>query len=235
MSLFRIPVLIPVLVLVLVLVAEPSRPAPIRYAANTSLVHNQIDHTPYTAISIGWGGWFDLLMMPGLANYSHDNDVSNNLIFQVMQLLSDGGAIYSNGQTSASHSFETGETVTGNVIHDVVNPYWAIYDDNGTDWMTVTGNAIWNASQGLVWGYCHANYYPDEGGGLDNANVRGNYWQGLPTLMNGAPTDPHCFVDQNTTITGPADVPRAVLDAAGLEPAFGDLLDWTQAPPPPAP
>ena len=99
MSLFRIPVLIPVLVLVLVLVAEPSRPAPIRYAANTSLVHNQIDHTPYTAISIGWGGWFDLLMMPGLANYSHDNDVSNNLIFQVMQLLSDGGAIYSNGQT----------------------------------------------------------------------------------------------------------------------------------------
>ena len=29
------------------------------YAATSSIVHNQIDHTPYTGISIGWGGWPD--------------------------------------------------------------------------------------------------------------------------------------------------------------------------------
>jgi len=29
------------------------------YAANTKVIHNQVDHTAYTAISIGWGGWPD--------------------------------------------------------------------------------------------------------------------------------------------------------------------------------
>jgi hypothetical protein len=151
-----------------------------------------------------------------------------------MQLMKDGGAIYTNGQTSASHSFETGLTVTGNVIHDVIGPYYAIYTDNGTDWITVTGNAVWNPWQGQPWGFCHENFYPGEGGGLDYANVRGNYWQGSPALY-ARPDDSHCFVDLNTTITGPADVPKAILDAAGLEPAFADLLEWTQAPLPPAP
>jgi len=203
------------------------------YVASTSIVHNQIDHAPYTGISIGWGGWYDSLGLPGLANFSHNNDISNNLIFQVMQLMMDGGAIYTNGQTSASQSFETGQTVTGNVIHDVIGPYWAIYDDNGSDWMTVSGNAIWSSSEG-PWGYCHPNFYPGEGGGLDYANVHDNYWQGIPTL-NGSFDDSHCFVYPNTTITGPADVPKAILDAAGLEPAFADLLEWTQVPPLPAP
>jgi hypothetical protein len=69
--------------------------------------------------------------MPGLTNYSHDNDVSNNLLFTFMQTLVDGGGIYTNYQISASHSFAAGETVKGNVIHDQKNIFWAIYDDNG--------------------------------------------------------------------------------------------------------
>jgi hypothetical protein len=201
------------------------------YSATTSIVHNQIDHTPYSAISIGWGGWPDALMMPPLANYSHNNDISNNLIFLAMQVMGDGGAIYTTGQTSASQSFDTGETITGNVIHDMMNMYWAIYDDAGSDWVTITGNALWNLGYEAPFGYCHDNYYIGEGGGLDYHHISGNYWQGLPA--NGNPIDPHCYADKNTPITGPADVPKAILDAAGLEPAFADLLTWTQVPPPP--
>jgi hypothetical protein len=200
------------------------------YAANTSIVHNQVDHTPYTGISIGWGGWPDQLGRPGLANYAHDNDVSFNLIFDVMQLLSDGGAIYSNGQTSTSQSYADGLTVTGNVIHDLKNPFWAIYDDNGTDWMTVTGNAVWNTVS--PWGYCHMDYYSGENGGLDNQTIHGNYWQGMPDAPGPSS---RCVVSDNVSITGPADVPTQILNAAGLEPAFASVLSWTEVPPPPVP
>jgi len=206
----------------------------IGYAANTSLVHNQIDHTPYTGISIGWGGWPDKQGMPAVTNYSQSNGVSDNLIFNIMQTLSDGGGIYTNGQTTSSHSYATGETVKGNVIHDLNHSFWGLYDDNGSDWMTVTGNAVWNG--GSPWGYCHDDHYPGEGGGLDNQIIQGNYWQGNPTLQGpgaGQAPDAHCQISGNTTISGPTDVPASIISAAGLESAYQSLLTWAQVPPPP--
>jgi hypothetical protein len=206
----------------------------VAYAAKSSIVHNQIDHTPYTAISIGWGGWPDKQGQPALTNYSQNNDVSYNLLFSIMQTLSDGGGIYTNGQTTSSHSYATGETVKGNVIHDQNHSFWGLYDDNGSDWMTVTGNAVWNG--GSPWGYCHDDHYPGEGGGLDNQIIQGNYWQGTPTLSGpgaGTAPDAHCQISGNTTISGAAGVPAAILSAAGLEPAYQGLLQWAQVPPPP--
>jgi hypothetical protein len=208
----------------------------VAYAAKSSIVHNQIDHTPYTGISIGWGGWPDKQGQPALTNYSQNNDVSYNLLFNIMQTLSDGGGIYTNGQTTPSHSYATGETVKGNVIHDQNHSFWGLYDDNGSDWMTVTGNAVW--SGGSPWGYCHDDHYPGEGGGLDNQIIQGNYWQGTPTLSGpgaGTAPDAHCQISGNTTISGPAGVPAAILSAAGLEPAYQGLLQWAQVPPPPVP
>jgi hypothetical protein len=207
----------------------------VAYAAKSSIVHNQIDHTPYTGISIGWGGWPDKQGQPALANYSQNNDVSYNLLFNIMQTLSDGGGIYTNGQTTPSQSFATGETVKGNVIHDLNHSFWGLYDDNGSDWMTVTGNAVWNG--GSPWGYCHDDHYPGEGGGLDNQIIQGNYWQGSPTLSGpgaGTAPDAHCQISGNTTISGPTGVPATILGAAGLEPAYQSLLQWTQVPLPPA-
>jgi hypothetical protein len=204
------------------------------YAATSSIVHNQIDHTPYSGISIGWGGWPDKQGQPALTNYSHNNDVSNNLLFEIMQTLSDGGGIYTNGQTTQSHSYATGETVKGNVMHDLNHSFWGLYSDNGSDWMTVTGNAVWNG--GSPWGYCHDDHYPGEGGGLDNQIIQGNYWQGTPTLAGpgaGTAPDAHCQISGNTMINGPADVPASIISAAGLELAYQGLLQWAQVPPPP--
>ncbi|HEY1537470.1 MAG TPA: right-handed parallel beta-helix repeat-containing protein [Polyangiaceae bacterium] len=207
----------------------------VAYAAKSSIVHNQIDHTPYTGISIGWGGWPDKQGKPALTNYSQNNDVSDNLLFNIMQTLSDGGGIYTNGQTTQSQSYATGETVKGNVMHDLNHSFWALYSDNGSDWMTVTGNAVW--SGGSPWGYCHDDHYPGEGGGLDNQIIQGNYWQGNPTLAGpgaGTAPDAHCQISGNTSISGPAGVPAAIISAAGLEPAYQSLLQWAQVPPPPA-
>jgi hypothetical protein len=199
------------------------------YAAGSSIVHNQVDHTPYTGISIGWGGWLDKEGIPGLANYAHDNDVSYNLLFNVMQILGDGAGIYANGQTSANQSLSTGETMKGNVVHDLSGNFYAFYTDNGSDWITMTGNVFWNPSGGTPFGSCHQNYYPGEGGGLDNEIIQGNYWQGSPV----GNSDAHCQISGNTTISGPGDVPPAILAASGLEPAYQSLLQWAQVPPPP--
>jgi hypothetical protein len=35
--------------------------------------HNQLDHLPYAAISMGWGGWRDKIQKAGQANYSYEN------------------------------------------------------------------------------------------------------------------------------------------------------------------
>ena len=34
------------------------------YAANSVISHNQIDHVPYSAVSVGWGGWPDKVRQP---------------------------------------------------------------------------------------------------------------------------------------------------------------------------
>jgi hypothetical protein len=101
--------------------------------------------------------------------------------------------------------------------------------------MTVTGNAVWNPSGGMPWGYCHNDSYPGEGGGLDNQIIQGNHWQGNPTLQGpgaGPAPDPHCQISGNTTISSSAEVPASILSNAGLESSYQSLLQWTQVPPP---
>ena len=157
------------------------------YAAASSIVHNQIDHTPYTGISIGWGGWPDKQGQPALTNYSHNNDVSNNLLSS--RISAEGPFsgwrrhLHERPDLRRATFYATGETVKGNVMHDLNHSFWGLYSDNGSDWMTVTGNAVWNG--GSPWGYCHDDHYAGEGGGLDNQVIQGNYWQGKPPRSLG--------------------------------------------------
>jgi hypothetical protein len=203
------------------------------YAANVLIEHNQLNDLPYSGISIGWGGWPDKAGSPGIANFTHDNMISNNLIFNFVQFLADGAAIYSNGQTGSS--FATGEHITGNVMHDMGGGFHVVNTDNGTDWMTVTGNAIWNPGPSNSWGYCHQDYYAGEGGTLDNESVTGNYWDNR--TGNGShgqllTSTGNCIVRDNTDVTSGAQVPASILSNAGLESAYAGLLGWTQAPSP---
>ena len=67
-------------------------PIVVGYARNTHVAHNQIDHVPYAAISIGWGGWPDKIGLPGVANRSTGNVIEKNRITRFMLNLSDGAA-----------------------------------------------------------------------------------------------------------------------------------------------
>ena len=196
------------------------------YAASTRVVHDQVDHTAYTAISVGWGGWPDKEAETPRPNFTHDNSISNNLIFDHMSLLNDGGAIYTQGLTGSS--LTNGEKVSGNVIHDEIDKGHMVYTDNGCTFESILGNAIYNDGPASTWGGLHHDYLPGATTTYDPTDIENNYWMTGPTYGVSGVT-----VTGNTTITSSGQIPASIVDNAGLEPAYRGLLNWTQAPPPP--
>jgi hypothetical protein len=197
------------------------------YTASDTISHNQIDHTPYTAISQGWGGWPDKEQEAPQPNFTHDNKISNNLIFNHMSLLNDGGGIYTQGITGTS--LTNGEKVTGNLIHDQTGKGHVIYTDNGCTFESILGNGIYNTGLANAWGSTHHNYAPGATTTLDPTDVENNFFQNPPSTTTGSGV----IVANNTTITSGSQVPSSIVDNAGLESAFQGLLTWTQAPLPP--
>ena len=197
------------------------------YAASTNLSHNQIDHTSYTAISIGWGGWRDKEAEVPKLNFTHDNSISNNLIFNHMSVLNDGGAIYTQGITGTSLS--NGEHVSGNLMHDQIGRGHVVYTDNGCTFENIIGNGIYNTGPANAWGGTHHDYMPGATTTNDPTNVLNNFWEnGVSNTSSSGVT-----ISGNTAITSPSQIPASIVNNAGLEPAFQSLLSWTQAPLPP--
>lgn len=187
------------------------------YAADSTISHNQIDHTSYTAISIGWAGWPDRVGQPPLPNFSHGNVVSDNLIHDDMQVLSDGGGIYNQGPTGSS--LEDGEQVTGNVVHSQLDWGYALYSDNGAGFITYGQNVLYDNN--YDWGIAHPNTTTNDGT-YDPLLIENNYWQqGDPDSSAGNVTE-----SGNRLITGPADAPASIVQSAGLEPQYQSILAW---------
>ena len=197
------------------------------YTAHDSVSHNQVDHTPYTAISQGWGGWPDKEKEAPQANFSQSNAISNNLIFDHMSLLNDGGAIYTQGITGSS--LATGEHVTGNLIHDQTGSGHVIYTDNGCTFETITGNAVYNNTSAQAWASRHSDYAPGATTTYDPTDVEKNYFQNPAGYTTGGGVT----VAGNTTITSASQVPASIVANAGIETAYKSVLSWTQAPLPP--
>ncbi len=104
-------------------------------AADTEIRHNTIRHLPYTGISVGWLWNPDPTPCEGTlveANHIHD----------VMQVLSDGGGIYTLG-------WQPGAILRGNLIHSVpLNLGRAesngMFIDEGSKGLLIEGNAIYD-------------------------------------------------------------------------------------------
>jgi len=194
-------------------------PIVVGYARFTVIAHNQIDHIPYAAISMGWGGWPDKIRKAGQANHSLQNVVRDNFIHDLMIVLSDGGGIYTQGLTG--NDLSDGEKVTGNVIYDQYSSGHEIYSDNGSSMMTIQGNVMFNTNHDN-WGSRHRDYYDDhDGKDFDPLTIADNYWQqGDPDSFRGNVTESH-----NHLIASLVDVPRSIMSDAGLEPAFKSKLE----------
>ncbi len=74
-------------------------------SGDNMISNNEVRHLPYTGISVGW-------MWNPAPTPCKGNLVTNNHIHHVMQVLSDGGGIYTLG-------WQPGTKLTGNWIHDV--------------------------------------------------------------------------------------------------------------------
>lgn len=103
-------------------------------ARELKIRNNEISWHPYTGVSLGW-------MWNPTPTPAAQNVVAENHIHHVMQVLSDGGGIYTLGR-------QPGSRLVGNVIHDVpLNAGRAesngMFLDEGSDDVTIAENTIY--------------------------------------------------------------------------------------------
>jgi hypothetical protein len=178
------------------------------YPDGLRIVNNEFWQLPYSAIHIGWG-WeiFE-------RNATRNNVIAYNYIHEVMQVLHDGGAIYTVGRSfgPGSESF-----IHDNYISHVKHYHGAIYLDQGSSDWRVNDNVV-RLSQKL---------FVTNGGNL-NVSGSGNY---SDSRGIGAPAS---LLAGTTYVTG-ADWPQVALDimvASGVTAAYADILPSVRPPEP---
>ena len=102
--------------------------------------HNELFDMPYTGISVGWS-WVDA------ENVMRDNQIRYNHIFNVLQLLCDGGGIY-------TLSRQPNSVIKENYIHNIYRLQWAvgsrnngIFLDQGSSGITLERNVFQSIQQ----------------------------------------------------------------------------------------
>ncbi|MFH0983714.1 MAG: right-handed parallel beta-helix repeat-containing protein [Planctomycetota bacterium] len=107
----------------------------------TVIAHNEICDLPYTGVSVGWQWDVKPTQCQG-------NVVEFNHIHRVMQMLSDGGGIYTLGR-------QPGTVLRGNLIHDIpVNAGCSgsngMFLDEGSSEFLVEGNTIYGVARSSI-------------------------------------------------------------------------------------
>ena len=75
-----------------------------------------------------------------------------------------------------------------------------------------------------VWGSNHVNYTLNDGTN-DPLDIEGNYWTDGPSDSNSKGV----VIQGNHDITAPGQIPSSITGAAGLEPGFAAVLNWSPA------
>ncbi|XAY05861.1 hypothetical protein DSM112329_02721 [Paraconexibacter sp. AEG42_29] len=188
----------------------------VAYARGTRIANNQLDHLPYSAISVGWGGWRTNAQNPGaMPSVLSDTRIERNLVFAYMQVLQpDGGAIYLNGAQGTSR--DGGTVVADNLVFDGVGLN-AYYLDAGAAYVRLTGNAAYRNTQNAVGGCAPVGHF----------HLRGNFFAQPSKAWVCAPAPVDVDEAGTTAIAdrpGPTGLPRALLAGAGLRGGTRALL-----------
>jgi hypothetical protein len=221
------------------------------FTTRSLVEHNDISAVPWSGIAIGWGwGLLDpsgFLGLPGAVKgqwgtyrtptTSRGNRISDNHIQGFLNILWDGGAIYTLGQQGTSA--RDGELIVGNVASDKRRLAGGntFYTDGGSRYVTLKQNVSLNNNPGVTdFGPCGlpdslalcgvvVPYGSDRGGcrPYGDLTYQQNYWSFPTPFFSICPHPPYPVnvIDiDNRAISGPHEVPRSILDAAGLEPAY---------------
>ncbi len=114
------------------------------------IAHNEIDHTDYTPISVGWSwGYAPTPAGGNIVEFNHLHDYGRGL-------LSDMGAVYTLG-------VQSGTIVRDNLIHDAsVFGYggWGLYTDEGSSGIILESNIVYHCqSAGFHQHYGESNIF----------------------------------------------------------------------------
>lgn len=171
------------------------------YVANTLISHNELFNLPYTAISVGWG-W-------GENSYAENNQISYNHIHHHMQMLVDGGAVYTLSAQGLANSGWS--SVHHNYIHDQANNFGALYFDEGSAYISAYSNVV--ASSPYWVSICEPSVH--------NINVTGNFTDDSAALNDGTATT---LANNIVSATWGQDA-QSIISSAGLESAYADIAN----------
>ncbi|WP_329454206.1 discoidin domain-containing protein [Streptomyces sp. NBC_01497] len=179
------------------------------YTRDDVIEHNQVNDVPYSGISSNWGWGHTDTKTSG-------NKILDNLVFDHMQLRSDGGGIYVLGQQG--DSIADGLLVSGNVVRDgnSAGGGHAIYTDGGSQNVTLKGNAMFGNGV-FSMGGCKEDSLP-----YGNFSFTGNYVEN--TTPDWACGNPDNLTLDNTQVgSDGSGVPAALIADAGLEGRYAHL------------
>jgi NPCBM-associated, NEW3 domain of alpha-galactosidase len=132
------------------------------YTRDLTVTHNDIGHTPYSGMSIGWGWGYaspcSMQYAEGLSdcehgtNYAGGNKVTDNYIHDVMNTLYDGGPIYTNGGQAGDTENGTpvGSVLAGNYVSIGNHDDNMLYQDEGSSYWHTYDNVV-NFAAGGNW------------------------------------------------------------------------------------
>jgi parallel beta-helix repeat protein len=115
------------------LVSAPGVGIFVLLSSGNRIAHNEVDHTFYTAISVGWSwGYGNWPCQSNIVEFNHLHDIGQGR-------LSDMGGVYTLG-------IQPGAIVRNNLIHDVnVFDYggWGLYTDEGSSGILLENNIVY--------------------------------------------------------------------------------------------
>ncbi|MBO9520602.1 MAG: right-handed parallel beta-helix repeat-containing protein [Nocardioidaceae bacterium] len=195
-----------------------------------TIAHNQVNDLPSAGIVVGQAHNQNVRANGPVDPAKPHNSgarILGNLVFDYMNVLYDSGGIYTTFHQGTS--WDDAAEISGNVIHDMQQPYWALYTDWGSSWIKLTDNVVYDFSFGSTGGCSFASL----GAQITHLRFEGNFWADSGPVFWCGPVE-DVTTANNTQL--PADDtqfeaacqanPRcaAIVREAGLEPAYRDLL-----------
>ena len=157
------------------------------FCRDCQITDNEVYDLPYTGISVGWQ-WNPKPTSSG------GNLIEGNHIYQVMQMLGDGGGIYTLG-------FQPGSVIRNNEIHDILrselnhaSPNNGMFIDEGSKGYLVEGNHIYRVSHTCIRGHRAAG-----------VELRNNHFEPgeFPAVSHTPPYGKMIFANSDSTIVWP--------------------------------
>ena len=154
------------------------------FCRDCSLIANEVFDLPYTGISIGW-------QWNPVSSSSGGNLIEDNHIYKVMQMLGDGGGIYTLG-------FQPGSIIRGNRIHEILrselnhaSPNNGMFIDEGSSGFLIDGNHIYDVAHTCIRGHRAAG-----------VELRNNKFESgeFPAISHTPPYGNMIFADKDSTI-----------------------------------